>query len=393
MSAFDPASREREAMAEMGATRISAPLCTTLLVTFVAPMALFLAFELVRFTQDRSEIAHTIQSPAKRDSSSLWGWNQVMQERFGEIEKSFDERSALARTLRPWTQLVLTHAFRFGNEQVYLGSSGTLQFRDDFDLQVLRRPGNLSAPEATAQQLRELKIELARKGVALLVIPVPSRAGFVPKESVNSRLPYPRPSLRHRALLEALSRASVPFFDPTPTLTQLASLDSPFLSTDTHWTPEAVDRVSREVALRLRESVDLPPGVPDQFQETPLTARAAGDLVHLLGLPPRVRDRWQEEVSLKAVQRRPSDDNTAPVLVCGDSFAAVFSVSHLRFGSDAGFSERLAFHLGLPVESLVEVAGRPERLLAKLALRLEEQPPGSASLRAIVLVAAVRNLA
>jgi alginate O-acetyltransferase complex protein AlgJ len=125
-----------------------------------------------------------------------------------------------------------------------------------------------------------------------------------------------------------------------------------YLETDTHWTPEAMQRV----AVRLREIVDRNvslPAVTMKYKREPASAANLGDIAVMMKLPAGQKLYRRQEVTVQQVfcsdmQWRP--DREADVLLLGDSFSNVFSAGNLGWGEAAGLAEQLSVELGRPVD-------------------------------------------
>jgi hypothetical protein len=149
-----------------------------------------------------------------------------------------------------------------------------------------------------------------------------------------------------------------------------------------------VEIAAREIALRLRATVELPAGPASSCPAEPRTIDGTGDLVALLGLDARAFPR--ERVVARPCPRE-RDGDTAPVLLLGDSFAGVYSSAELGWGADAGLPERLAALLGLPVDTLLRNAGGASATRELLARRLAADPRALDGVRAVVWLFAARE--
>lgn len=378
MATFDPSSREREARAEMQATKVPPLIALVLIALTVLPI---LAFPVLELRAERSEVAAVLLKLVQVGTLSPQAWNTFLRDRFAELTRTFDEQSVLARTAQPWTQAILTEFLRFGNEQAFLGLSNTLQYRGDFRLHTLRNRGSKRAGIRAAQEIQALNQFFQSRGQLLFVVVVPSRAAWLPPEPRGSQRPYPRSVPFYSALFRELHAANVAFLDPTEILSRLALLEPPFLRTDTHWTPRAVELVTREVALRLREMAKLPPGAPDEFEMSLETRRGTGDLVQLLRLPAKFQARWQETLTQRVVRHEKGRGKSPVVLVLGDSFAGASDLPDL-----------LAYQLGLPVVSFIKHAETNRRYLPMLQETIERELAPLSAIRVAVLVVTARNL-
>ncbi len=395
MATFDPSSREREAHAEIVATRVAPRTARALVATVLAFAALGLGLELAALMRGASSLSETWAPPAAAPGLPALAWNREAVARLREIDDRVDQRSALARALRPWGQVALTALARYGNEEAYVGRRDWLVYRPDFDHltgrgYLDRRPGDPVAAIAG------FAADLERRGVRLLLVPVPAKPAVHP-ESLAEDLPDEAPrNVDDATFATRLRTLGAGMLDPLDLL-RSAALDEPaYLATDTHWRPAAMDQVARETAIRLRALVDLPVGDDAALREEPGRVEGVGDTAALLELPAGVRRFAPERVETRRVIRadgtpwRP--ERGAPVLLLGDSFAAIYSQAELGFGAGAGFAERLSFHLGLPVDRILRNAGGASATRAALAEELVRDPRRLDGVRAVVWQLAAREL-
>lgn len=299
------------------------------------------------------------------------GWRTTLQ----RIENIVGERSQVAARLRPWTQYVLTRWLGAGNEQVYPGRDGWLFYRRSVDF--LSGPA-FPAPEAPRTSLAryaererprqrdplpailDFKRQLDRRGVTLVLVPVPPKPSVHPEKLIprgaSPAAPLTNPA--YPRFVERLRQAGVLVFDPAPLLVQAHRQTGrpQYLATDTHWRPEAVIRVTAALADFLEQHVSLPPRPSPGYRTRLVEHRARGDLVRLLDVPLTAAAYGAERVMLREV-RTVRDalwqpDPEADVLVLGDSFTNIFALPTLGWGAGAGFAEQLAFALQRPVDRI-----------------------------------------
>lgn len=388
--AIDPEAREREALAEMAATAVARPTAVALVGAGLILLALGVGLETAAIARGSSRIAEPLPEPAV-DSGPLAGARRAAAVA-KELERRFDEGSVLARALRPHGQRLLTGIAGYGNEEAYVGRDGWLHFRADFDHLTRRR----TAPTAdrAAAAVVAFRDQLAARGIALLVVPTPVKLAIEPQSFVAGASDAPlRPPVEAR-LLAALDAAGVAVADFAPRLARRAREGgAAYLERDTHWRPEAMDEVARAVAVELRALAELAAGDPGRFRDSESAVDGAGDLDALLGLPvepPRQRVATRPVSAADGAPWRP--ERGAPVLVLGDSFTAIYSQSDLGWGSGAGFAERLAFHLGLPVDRIARNAGGASATREALAAELARNPARLDGVRAIVWQLAAREI-
>lgn len=396
MATFDPSSREREAHEEIAATRIGRGAAVLLTAAALGLVVLALALEGAALARRGSSLVERWSFATPADGLAWLTWNRQTVVRLREIDRRVDQGSALARTVRPWGQLALTSLARYGNEEAYVGELGWLVYRPDFDhltgsgyLEKGGRPSPVDAISTFAG-------ELARRGVALLLLPVPAKPAVHP-ESLAERTPTEGPrNVDDRALADRLRALDVAVLDPLDLLRRAALVAPGYLATDTHWRPDAMDAVARETAIRLRAMVELPIGDETARREEPGHVEGSGDTAALLDLPVGQRRFAPESVAIRRVVDaegktwRPTPKSS--VLLLGDSFSAIYSQAELGFGTGAGFAERLSFHLALPIDRLVRNAGGASATREALAEELARDPERFTEVRVVVWQFAAREL-
>jgi alginate O-acetyltransferase complex protein AlgJ len=419
MPTFDPAAREREANAELERSTSTAGARALLLAGALLILLAGPALELVALARGRSEI-FTSMPPASATTPDTFGAREQaggapmetlpMETLWGrrlerwrlwcvELERRFDERSALVRLSRPPAQRALLRVADYGNEQVYVGSPSAelgrwLFYRPDFE----HLTGKTDATARALEAILALRDDLAKREIALVVLPAPVKLAI---EGAHFARGAPAPPLRplaERRLLEQLTGAGVALLDPAPSLARRQSAgETVYLAHDTHWRPEAVDAVARDLALLLRDLVSLPPGDRDRYIEEHLAIEGLGDLTVLLGgaattegLLPRERIELRSVRSVDGRAWQP--ERGAPVLLLGDSFSAVFSQPDLGWGSGAGLADRLAFHLGLPIDRITRNAGGASATREALAAELARDPARLDGVRVVVYELAAREI-
>jgi alginate O-acetyltransferase complex protein AlgJ len=245
----------------------------------------------------------------------------------------------------------------------------------------------------------EFHRQLRARGIDLFVLPVPAKPAIHPEyfSAYRTRPARPLENPSFAAWVDQLQAAGANVIDAGAVLLAAARAENrpQYLATDTHWRPEAMDRVAQAAA---RAIADLPgwSGPEVAYRRDGDTLSQDGDLVPMLKLPARFAPP-SETVEIQTVLTprrelwRPAVD--APVLVLGDSFCNIYSLSAMGWGSGAGFAEQLSFHLGRPVDRLVrndDGAWATRQMLSReLALGRDRL----AGKRAVIWVFAERELA
>jgi alginate O-acetyltransferase complex protein AlgJ len=320
-------------------------------------------------------------------------------------EQAVEDNSVLAEKLLPRVQWLLTRFGGTGNEEAVTGRDGWLFYKPDIRyltdppflnpvrLRNLERYTEIEPNPVPA--ILEFRDQLAKRGIALVVMPVPVKPQIYPARLAarfeDRELPLQNDS--YSEWLQQLKVAGVLVFDPGPVLADFAR-DAPgtpaYLATDTHWSPEAMARVAEDLAGFLRGMNLLPPGDPSRFERRAELVSNQGDIAVMLRLPENQTLYRPQTVPIQRVydkENKPwKPDVSAPVLLLGDSFVNIFSSPDLRWGENAGLAEQLAVDLGLPVDVIAINAGGSHTTREELVTQLrrhyaEFEAKGSVSQR------------
>jgi alginate O-acetyltransferase complex protein AlgJ len=392
--------RERQAERELGHTEISRGTALALVLPFLALILAVPAWQLAQAPPDARPLVAGVPSACT----------------LHRFERALEDDSPVGKWLLPRLQLVLSRDLGVGNEQVYLGEEGWLYHRPGVDYVV--GPGFLAEAVLTARShatsacegavapdpvaaIADFHAQLAARGIRLLVVPTPVKAVVAPERLARAAQgPLQNPS--YERFVAELGARGVEVLDPTPLLLTPGS----YLATDTHWRPEAMERVAAAIAAK------LPPAAapaPRQERRT-AAARHAGDLALLLNLP-EGSDLYPPE----AVEIHPVVVEGAPwrpvrgaeVLLLGDSFSNVYSDANAfrserlgeesSWGEGAGLAEQIAWHGARAVDRIVRNAGGAhaarEGLAGEVARAAAEGRDRLAGTRIVVWQFAMRELA
>ena len=410
-------TRVAQAHAEVGQTEVSRPVALTLAAVFVTTIA---AVPITQAWMDhgvlRVALDATATGPARVDGPSpiarvIDGNRQVLTaiQRFTD---RLDTDSVLARHLRPAVQLLLTQRLGSGNERVYTGRDDWLYYASDvrhvvgrgfLDAgQLARRAASGdSLSEAAAPDprpaLRAFNDALARRGITLVLLPTPVKPSIHPEQLWVRGSLTPVRNVSFSQFADEMRAAGVRLFDPAPVLSDLGARgEAAYLARDTHWRPDAVVAVAQELARFLERETPLPERDPVSLDARLARVSNRGDIVGLLDLPAAWSPYPAETVEVRRIltpDGRPwRPDPTADVLLLGDSFANIFSLEAMGWGTAAGLAEQLSFALGRPVDRLVQNANGAYASREALVRELARGRDRLAGKRVVVYQFATREL-
>lgn len=292
------------------------------------------------------------------------------------FESALQDSSFATKTLLPPIQSALTRWLGAGNEKAYVGKDHWLYYRPDIDLltgrgflehrQLRRRTlsGDRWTPAPQPDPLKAIlhfRDQLARRGIELLVVPVPPKPMIDPEHFApgfnSAGRALSNPSLAD--FFASLKEARVRVFDGTDLLRERkhGAGGAQYLETDTHWTPAAMEAFANRLAGMIVESKVLSPQGSAEFRSESVSVANLGDIAVMLQLPKDQQLYREQEVQTRLVMNAQNElwrpDRTSELLVLGDSFSNIYSLSAMGWGESAGLVEQLSLQLGRPVDCLL----------------------------------------
>jgi alginate O-acetyltransferase complex protein AlgJ len=270
---------------------------------------------------------------------------------------------------------------RAGNEQVYTGRGGWLFYRADVDhvtgppfldpFRLKRRAQTSGVQSDPINAIINFRDQLAARRIPLVVLPIPVKPTIEAEDfSASAEANRPLQNASFSEFLARLEDVGIPVFDPTRLLMERKKSQSDqslYLESDTHWRPETMEIVARELANFLKR-----PGGTRAVVSQLLSADSAGGIFNALVTEKEVVGRGDVAAMLKmskANEVYPPEkitihqvtignnlwrpDKNAGVLLLGDSFANVFSLEGMGWGESAGFAEHLSLALHQPIDCIL----------------------------------------
>ena len=369
-------SRETTARQEIGSTIVSPPLARLLAVFFL--MSIFIV-PLGQYGYDRQQSTSTLSSAESAQTGgsgeSLFAMidrrNTAILEEINGVETNLEEGSLLRKMFLPPLQYVFLRFFHKGNEKAIPGRDDSLHFAPALD--SLIGPPFLQADQlrvrVAAHKLWEKPVQpeplsaiidfqqqLAARGIILVVLPVPVKASIQPEKLSARSVGRPLANRSWPAFVDGLREKGVRLFDPRPILSRYAAEHGDaYLSTDTHWSPGAMQAVAQELAEVIGK--DMGPRASEfilQAQEQKVVGY--GDIARMLTLPPSSDLYPGQEVLVRQITTAGQEfwqpDKNAEILLLGDSFTNIYSVEGLGWGVGGGFAEQLSYILQTPLDLL-----------------------------------------
>jgi alginate O-acetyltransferase complex protein AlgJ len=386
-------TREEIARIEVGNTAVAPALARWLVALFLSAIVAVSIVELAAarargaegLTRTWAQLAglpRDIQSQlssAGAPGATLWrrlvSANREVLARLSDFERALDDESVLGRTLRRPAQRVMTGWLGSGNERVYPGRNGWLFYRPDVEYLTGQRfldPAHLERRVAAASEWetrphpdpREAIVrfhrDLQARGITLIVMPTPLKAGVHPEMLARRRIGHTR-VLQNQSFadfVDDLTQAGVLVFDPGRGLAAARSASPQYLMTDTHWLPETMETLAELLAGFIEAHVQLPAVMDPAYLLERVEARNTGDTARMLDLPENDPLLPPEAVWLRRVLLPDGSpwrsSRTADVLLLGDSFTNIYALESMGWGTSAGLAEQLSYSLRRPVDRLVQ---------------------------------------
>ena len=313
-----------------------------------------------------------------------------------QYEDTLEEESGLTDWLLPSVQAILTHVFRTGNEQAYLGHDGWLFYRADIDSLIGANSQQTASTALVA--ILDFNRQLAARDVTLIVVPTPTKPTIHP-EKFSARYRDTNGPIHHpvyAAFVEGLASEGVLVYDPSSLLFAAARREAQYLKTDTHWKPEAMERVAKHLAAFITEQAELSADESATYIKTAVDIANIGDIAQMLKLPAGQMLFPQERVTRSVVQT-PSGNPWQPtqeseILFLGDSFSNIYSLAGMGWGDSAGFVEHLSAELARPIDKIVINAGGADATRQALVQELNRGHDRLLGKRVLVYQFAAREL-
>ena len=432
MKTIHTPNREEQALAEVGQTtitpRVAGLLCAVFLLTICSVVVIQTGMEMRSTRQSDSDAtAGRVLGPFRdlaaqlprvrslRKEEGFFAANHALLEAMTEFEDGLEEDSFIRQRLLPPVQLFLTSRLGVGNEQAYLGREGWLFYRPDVDYVTGRgflEPGVLESRARSGDQwdpppqpdpvvaITDFDRQLAARGIELLVLPTPVKPMLQPGElSSRGAEKIPLDNSSYVEFVERLSASGIDLLDVGALLAGAAGETGlpQYLRADTHWTPEAMELVARELARRVRGITQLETSPDTGFLRRKVVVENIGDIATMLHLPATQQFFTNQQVTTQRIltfEGRPwKSEPDADVMLLGDSFANIYSVDRLGWGAGAGLAEQLSFYLQQPVDKIALDAGGAHASRQALARELAAGNDRLAGKKIVIYQFAMRELA
>jgi alginate O-acetyltransferase complex protein AlgJ len=343
---------------------------------------------------------------------SRWRFLDLFQERPTHASlKRFGEAlatdSVLAARARQSYRAFLMRWFHHGNEKIVVGQNDFLFLQKEVEMAA--GPGFLRRPSAAVRGIDErstranssdilgaivdFKNQLRALGIHLVFVPIPAKAFIYPEEVWPGYPATAGPAWNRdrAAFIDRLAEAGVDVVDVTNELWRAKALPGErlFLRLDTHWTPRGLSVVADRLAAHVRPR--LARTVKHAFTTRAERVSNFGDLLRILELEPAsglFKPQTVEIIQVLDGGALARGDDSAPVLLLGDSFANIYRRKEMEWGDGAGLGEHLMLRLGAGVQVIAINGGGATPVRERLA----QNPAALRHKKVVVWACSARDL-
>jgi len=234
--------------------------------------------------------------------------------------------------------------------------------------------------------------ELKRRGIDLVVLPVPPKAAIYPEKILADIDLHGQPADPLLArFYDELRGRGIDVVDLAPVFLQNRATDRGpvFCKTDSHWSGFGCVLAAQAIAEKIHEKVVGQPrkNYVAEWKE----ATIKGDLADLLGS--KTKKIEPEEIAVRMISDKEtgaavSSDPQSPLLIMGDSHTLVFHDFHAE---KAGLLDQLANELGFPADLIGTRGSGATAVRISLYRRTRKDPDYLARKKVIVWCFAARE--
>lgn len=360
-------NREIEANKEIDSTKIKPLLARIVVWVFISILFSVPLTQLLFDSPFKKENigVFTAGKIAKTDSwmDNILNRNTHCMQMISAWEKQMEEISFLQSYSSPLFQTVLTGILHTGNEKAVVGKDGWLFYEKDISyltghpIVSIDTHASNQGKKSPAACISDFAKQLENQGIKLVIMPIPLKPLLYPEKLNNS---YSENNILqnqgYNTFIAELKSRNIQVFDPTEILQSMKKKkEKVFLKTDTHWTPEAMEKVAGSLSRFLLDSILVEPG-SDFYGKDSIEIVQQGDIYTMLKLKKALPLFPPEKVIIHSILNERGEywqpAKTAEVLFLGDSFSNIYSLEGMGWGKTAGFAEHLSYFLQQPIDAI-----------------------------------------
>ncbi|MBW2735001.1 MAG: hypothetical protein JRH20_21685 [Deltaproteobacteria bacterium] len=344
--------------------------------------ALIFCFLAIIFSVPLSQAVFDWRSPDEDKPVALTLFDHAPTERhLREYEDRLEKASFYQQQLRPVFQLYRYLALREMGDKAVRGLDGWTFYRPGLDYlvqpywrkhtaqlgdnQVLLSQRSVQQGDPVAT-IADFAAQLKKRGVELLVVPMPGKASIYPDKLVEGLKPAIALTGHTRRLARELRQKGVMVFEMQRAFVEARSKKNCpqlYMRSDTHWTGHGVKLGAEKLAawVKARPWFSSLKKMP-RYTRKEVQVERRGDIPRMTRVPQLEKLFPADKVTAFRVFHKesgepyeePEEFKDAPILLLGDSFARVFETDAPEA---AGVVSNLAYELQQPLLSIVNDGG------------------------------------
>jgi hypothetical protein len=295
-------------------------------------------------------------------------------------EKELEESSKAAEWLRPIFRRLRWLVMRDLGDKAVATADGWAYYGPNLRYmgEGYFRDGKPEIPgDDPAGTIVDFAAQLRRRGIALLVVPVPSKPSIAPERLRRGLAPSLDLSVHTRRFMDELRGRGIDVFDLfTPFVREQRDRpDRPrlYLAADTHWTGDGARLAASLLAERVRSVVTEDELQPRRiYHREAVTVERRPDIPRMSRLPGEASAFPPEKTIAYRVLDEAgepyADNDESRILLLGDSFSRIYQTDEPEA---AGLIANLAFELKTPLASIVNDGGASTLVRQELARNMD----------------------
>jgi hypothetical protein len=296
------------------------------------------------------------------------------------FEKDLEESSKFADLVRPLFRRARWLLLHDLGDKAVAGTDGWAYYGPDLRYlgeRYFRDCKPESPTDDPADVVADFAMQLGRRGIHLLVVPVPSKPGIAPGHLRRGLAPSLALSVNTQRFMGELRSRGLDVVDLYTSLVreQRERPDRPrlYLAADTHWTGDGARLVAGLLAERVRAVVGANALAPQRnYHREVVTVARRPDIPRMSRLPGEATAFPPENTTAYRVFDEGgepyADSDDAQILLLGDSFSRIYQTDEPEA---AGLIANLAYELHTPLTSIVNDGGASTLVRQELARNLD----------------------
>ncbi len=296
------------------------------------------------------------------------------------FEKDLEDSSKVANWLRPAFRQLRWWLMRDLGDKAVAGADGWAYYGPNIGClgeRYFRDLKSAKTADDPVDTVADFADQLGRRGIHLLVVPVPSKPAIAPERLRRGLASSLALSANTRRFIGELRGRGIDVFDLyTPFVREQRDRpDQPplYLAADTHWTGDGARLAAGLLAARVREVLGPSPLQPTHnYRRQTVTVARRPDIPRMSRLPGEASAFPPENVTAYRVFDEAgepyADGDDAQILLLGDSFSRIYQSDEPEA---AGWIANLAFELHTPLTTIVNDGGASTLVRQELARNLD----------------------